>query len=533
MNNQSTSPSEKPVGNLHDRDYLSFLDVFDTTFSFTPDLFTTDADPDNLWHAYITGFDESERQHHNCRACRKFIEQFGGLAVIGDAGNHRSTIWDPAPITSASILYGPSFDALRRLVARSKVTGVFLTDQHMIGTPRTGAWRHLALHIPDRMQWHHALSSPAQAMAEKKQDFQQVVRALSEWPQHVIQNAVTILKSGVLARNEKVLAQAEWLLARSEEWNLTGAIKANLLWRAIATAPAGFCHPRGGMLGTLIGDLLTGRPPELVARSWAEKMDPTQYQRPQAPPAEQAIDQAEKLVERLGIARSLERRFCRVDEIQALWKPAPAAPPAGGVFDMLKQQSPAATSTWNLDNKMSWAKFSREILPRAERIELWTPPWPMSWAALVTAVHPDAPPILQWDAEGARNPVSWYVWQHGSKAEDFRIKSSAWADVEAITGCPAHWNGGKFDHHAQSAIFIIRGARETKMAGNGLFPEILKSELHGCRSVIEAFSRKSPIAGLGEPHAAGPTINPGFRQIIQLRVTVGSVQTTYQIDRWD
>lgn len=530
--NQSTSPSEKPVGNIHDRDYLSFLDRFDQSFGDVARiLFTTDADPVSLWNAYLFGFHESERQHHNCRACRKFIEQYGGLAVIDTNGTHRSAIWDTGSVMPT--IYDPPFHSMRMTVARSKVTGVFLTGDQMIGTPRTKAWRHLALHVPDRMQWHHALISPAQAMAEKKQDFQQVARALSEWRQHVIQNAVTILKSGVLARNEKVLAQAEWLLARSEEWNLTGATKANLLWRAIATAPAGFCHPRGGMLGTLIGDLLTGRPPELVARAWAEKMDPMQYQRPQAPPAEQAIDQAEKLVEKLGIARSLERRFCRVDEIQWMWKPRPAAPPAGGVFGMLKQQQPAATSTWNLDNKMSWAKFSREILPRAERIELWTPPWPMSWAALVTAVHPDAPPILQWDAEGARNPVSWYVWQHGSKAEDFRIKSSTWADVEAITGCPAHWGGGKFDHHAQSAIFIIRGARETMMAGNGLFPEILKSELHGCRSVIEAFSRKSPIAGLGDPHAAGPVINPGFRQIIQLRVTVGSVQTTYQIDRWD
>lgn len=532
MNNQSTSPSDKPVGNLHDRDYLSFLDDFDISFGEVKRiLFTTDADPDKLWHAYLTSFVDGEQQHHNCNTCRKFIEQFGGLAGISSEGNHFSAIFD-VRTTANQPVYATPFLRLAKLVAQSKVTGVFLTNQHMIGTPRTGAWRHLALHVPDLMQWHSPITTPAQAMAEKKQDFQQVVRAIGEWPKNVIQSAVTILKSGALARSEKILAQAEWLLARSEEWHSPGN-KANKLWLAIATAPAGFCHPRGGMLGTLIGDLLTGRPPELVARAWAEKMDPMQYQRPQAPPAEQAIEQAEKLVEKLGIAQSLERRFCRVDEVQAIWNPRPAAPPAGGVFGMLKKVNLDAGAEWKVENKMSWAKFSREILLSAERIEFWTPLWPMPWAALVTAVHPDAPPILQWDAEGARNPVSWYVWRFGSRAEEFRLKSSTWADVEAITKCPAHWNGGKFEHHAQSAIFILRGAQETNMAGSGLFPETLKSELHSVRSVIEAFSRKTTIAGLNEPHAAGPLINPGFTKVIQLRVTVGSVQTTYQIDRWD
>lgn len=533
MDHKTQSEVSQKAGNLSDADYAAFLDRFKVTLPSHP-VFTTDADPEKLWEAYLSGFDESQRQHHNCRTCRKFIEQFGGLVTISSIGIQHSAVWGTDAITVGCLDYATPFEAMRRLVAKAKVTGVFLTDREVLGNPQTGNWRHLSLAVDVARRWSDGVLSSDQAMAEKLQEYQQVRRALEEWPFARIQQAVTILRSGALVRSEKVLAQAEWLKARAEEFSLTGSNKRNLLWLAISTAPAGFCHPRGGMLGTLIDQLESGRPAELIARAWSEKMDPLQYQRPQAAPAAQTIAQAEALVEKLGIARSLERRFCRVDEVVAVWRTKPVdRPKAGGVFGHLKPVDVVGVAG-GFHQSMSWVKFAREILPTAESMEFWTPLHHLPWAALVTAVHADAPPILQWDVEGARNPVSWYVWNGGSKAPDFRLKTGEWVEVQAVCDSPAHWNPEiKATNHARTALLILRGAQERRMHGNALFPEILKSELHPVRSVIEAYSKAATIAGVESPHAAGPMIPQGFSVAIQLKVASGGTSITYTLDRWE
>src|SRR5207253_1562968 len=49
-------------------------------------------------------------------------------------------------------------------------------------------------------------------------------------------------------------------------------------------------------------------------------------------------------------------------------------------------------------------------------IELQVPGSSGHFMALITATRPEAPPILQWDSEERRNPVSWY-YHSGVDAE--------------------------------------------------------------------------------------------------------------------
>ena len=55
--------------------------------------------------------------------------------------------------------------------------------------------------------------------------------------------------------------------------------------------------------------------------------------------AKLCIDKVLEIVEKLGIANSLKRRFARVDEIEKIWEPAPVRDPYPhntGVFSMVK-----------------------------------------------------------------------------------------------------------------------------------------------------------------------------------------------------
>lgn len=523
------------VGNHHDGDYDAFLSRVNARFlancaNGTKPLFTTDAE--DLWGLYLGTFaDPTERQYHNCHACRQFVERFGALATIGDDGVVATAMWheDDAPQA-----YRPALAAMAKAVRRATVTGVFLSSDTVWGTPETGVWHHLAVRPATGMVFKRATQTAGQAMAEKREDFRTVMHALNEFTQPHLETALTLLKTEALYRSEKVLGQAEWLhalhVARAAAH---GAGKANAVWRAIATAPAGFCHPRSSMIGSLLEDIAAGKDFGDVSRAFAAKMHPLAYQRPQAAPSAGAIAAAEKVMQQLGAAGALARRFARVDELQALWRPAPKKDEAttGGVFGHLKPKGAEAPMSIPAQT-MTWDKFQRTVLPSAERIEFLAPSHG-SYTALVTAANAEAPPILQWDREDARNPVSWYFWNGGSSASQFGLSGGKFHEVAAVTLKPSMWGGGH-EHQGAGVMFVIADARESRIAGAALFPEILKAEFHGIRSVLEAYSRGASIEGMKEPHAAGVMLTKGDKSWnATVRVWSAGRSLDYRLDRWD
>ena len=496
-------------------------------------LFTTDAD--DLFDVYVGSFpDEATQQHHRCSACSHFIRRFCTLALIDADGNLAPAMWheDDAPDA-----YKPAVAAMARRVRRAKVTGVFLARDAVWGTPESGNWHHFSVTLPPAILHSHRVLTPGQSMAENREDFGIVQRALAEFSLTTVELAERLLQSDALYRAEKVLGQAQWLSKLHRDRDaVQGDRKANVVWLAVATAPAGFCHPRSSLIGTLLEDIAAGMDYEQVSRRFADKMHPLRYQRPQAAPTAGAIEAAEKLVEKLGIQRSLPRRFVRsLDEVHALWKPAPPKDELakGGVFGHLKPKgeesmpmslrAPAQTMTWD--------KFQRTVLPTAERIEFQAPRTG-AYTSLLTTVNMDAPPILQWDSEEKRNPVSWYFWHGGSTASQFNLPAGQFCQVNAITLKPSMWNGGH-EHQGAGVLFILDGARETRQPQACLFPEIMKSELHGVRSVIEAYSRSASAEGINEQAAAGVMLQKGVSWDATVRVWSGGHSTDYRLDRWD
>lgn len=523
------------VGNHHDGDYDAFLGRVNARFlancaNGAKPLFTTDAE--DLWGAYLGSFaDPAERQRHNCHACRQFVERFGALATLGDDGMVAPAMWheDDAPEA-----YRPALAAMAKVVRRAKVTGVFLSSDVVWGTPETGVWHHLAVRPATGMVFKRATQTAGQAMAEKREDFKTVMHALNEFTQLHLETALTLLKTEALYRSEKVLGQAEWLhalhVARAAAH---GAGKANVVWRTIATAPAGFCHPRSSMIGTLLEDIAAGKDFGAVSRAFAAKMHPLAYQRPQAAPSAGAIAVAEKVMQQLGAAGALARRFARLDEVQALWRPTPKKDEAssGGVFGHLKPNRSEALSMSIPAQTMTWEKFQREVLPTAERIEFQAPSHG-SYTSLVTAVNPDAPPILQWDSEGARNPVSWYFWNGGSTAAQFGLTGGKFHQVNAVALKPSMWNGGH-EHQGHGVLFVIDGAKDSRTPSACLFPEMLKSEFHGVRPVLEAYSNCAQMEGSADQSAAGVMLNKGQPWNATVRVWSAGRSRDYRLDRWD
>ncbi len=517
-------------------EFLGFVrDHFASTAGNGP-LFTTDAA--GLWQAFVDGLPANERQHHTCHACRSFVERYGGLVVIGEDGKATPVMWG----NEAPLFYGPAFVAARRIVAKARVTGVFLSSDSTWGQPATGEWRHMAVTPPAPMLLKRSVIRTAgQAMAEKREEYGMLCRGLAEFSSDTVAQALGILEAEALYRNEKCVGPARWLNEiHGKRAGLRGSARDNVTWLAVAKAPPGYCHVRTTMIGTLLEDIAAGLDFAAIKRRFGDKMSPLQYQRPQSEPSAGNIAQAEKIVAALRSAGSLERRFARLDDIQAkIWTPAPpreASKPAGQVFAHLASGSGRRAPIEAHGAKMTWEKFSRTVLPEAERIEVLVPS-SGSFIALVTAANVDAPPILQWDTEEHRNPVSWYVYPGGSAATRWGLHGGQWAGVAAVTPLPFMWrDSGKFAHHGAGVVLVIDGCRDMDpRGGSALFPELLKSEYHSIRKTIEAYSRSAKIAGQEHASACGIDLRRGNTWSCRVRVTAdgGAKVVIYDLDRWD
>lgn len=522
--------------NEHD-EYPEFEEAvkehFNSVINEKSNLFTTDSV--GLFDAYLDNLPEEARQHYTCAACRNFVERYGGIVTISDNGEIESAIWNDSDVPK---FFKQSVKAMKNIVLKAKVNGVFLSEVRTLGQPVTGQWRHLSVSVASEMVYRSRLINAKQAMAEKLEDFRILIDSLAEYPIEVVEQAVTLLKTEALYRSEKCLGVAEWLMGlHTRRLNIKNSCYAdNVVWLAVAAAPVGYCHVKSSMIGTLLDDIALGLPFESVSRRFAEKMHPLRYQRPQAEPTVGNIAQAEKIVEKLGIRNSLTRRFARVEELEKLWVPKVKKETvnSGGVFSHLTAKNNKKQPRMEIPPvNMTWRKFSETVLPLAESIEYLVKDKKANYSAILTASHEDAPPILQWDSEAKRNPFSWYVYNGGSSYSSWRL-STGYCRVTAICLQPSMWYGDYY-HQSKSVFFILEGAKDKdyKTAGNCLFPEMLKSELREIRSTIEAYSKSATIEDYDNASACGIKLEYGAAWDAEFRITTNTGTATYKLDRWD
>lgn len=496
-------------------------------------LFQTDAT--GLFELYLAAL-PGHRQQHNCTACRRFIERFGALVTIRENGETDPVMWSKPPDDS---FYMGAFAELCRRVRKAKVIAPFYAKEKEWGQGVTGNWTHMSVNPPERLIYRIRALSPGQAMAAAMENHKTVLTALAEFKSDALKQALKLLRAEALQRSDKFTGPVQWLLDLHERPK--GRLGNNVLWREIASAPAGYCHPKASVVGSLLEDIAAGLDFSTIKGRFNAKLGPLQYQRPQAAPKAGNVAAAERLVEKLGLQRSLERRFARFEEVAhaSIWRPKPvlairpkAASP--GVFGNVKARGKTSTvpSVALPNQTLTWEKFARVVLPLAQRLELDAPSFGR-YIALTTAVDRKAPPIFKWDHEDERNPVSWYVYPNGSPASQWRLKSG-WNDVAVVVPFPTCWGSRPMPQEAEGVILIIKGAADTVSGGAGLFPGLLKSHLHSASSTLEAFSQGAKVSGRETASACGYDIRKGKgHATARLRAWIDGEPVNVTIDRWD
>lgn len=523
----------------HDRDYNALCEAiakaFDSRVSHGK-LFTTDAA--GLYDLYLNDVG-AERQMHTCHCCRRFIETYGGLVVITDIGVQCAAMWFDNWVPE---FYRPAVQRMRKRVERAKVTGVFLSSDSTWGTPITGEWTHFAVPVPQDIRYmgreidagRPIALNAGQAMAATLENFKTVTAALGQFQRMHIEQAIRLLEADALTRSEKFIGPVNWL--HDLQKRVHGQQGYNYLWKRVASAPEGYCHPRASVVGSLLEDIAEGRPFADISKRFAAKLDPTKYQRAQVAPTAGNIEAAERLVEKLGLARSLPRRFAKLHEVMphARWMPFDTPLPfegasAGGVFSHLTPKGEHVQTVQLPAVTVTWTKFEREVLITAEKMEIHVPSHG-NFIGMTTAMHADAPPILKWDDVYERNPVAWYCYAKGSSAQQWGLRPG-WAKVLCVVPLPNLWGERPTPYLFDGRVLVIDDAHDKQHTGGALFPELLRDELHGIRSTVEAYSRSATLAGK-EDGVCGFDVRSNAAACV-LRVFKAGGWSTFTIDRWD
>lgn len=544
MHEQTSTPDAAPA--LERDHYLDLLRaVADRVERFvkaaTPGdrvLYRTDAR--DLPAAFLGSLPTADLQRrHMCRACDDFIERYGGLVTVDEAGGVESPVWPSASATSSAEPdlgpYAAAVAALQRLVRRARVVGVFVPERAQLGLPsnedraRGCAWYHLAARLDPAMVWRDRLKTASQREAELAEHHGMVGRALGDYGEDLLRLVLAMAEAGKLARDEKITGPARWLLdLHDRRRHARDARRADaMLWRAVATAPVGFAGLRGGVLGSLLDDLKAGMSQDDAARRFAARMAGDQYQRPQAPPTAGNVRRAEEVVSRLGIASALDRRFARLADVSrgVAWTPAPelSGPPLDGVFGHLVRPAKKAPTDVAGMTTVTWAKFARDVLPRAEALEVFLPHARINLGAFLVASDPLAPPILQWDHEHDRNTASVYVYVGGSTPARWGLAAGEYHPVTAVVRFPWLWSGGRPTNKADGLALVVKGAKDRQHTGLALFPENLRPELHEVRATIEAHSKTRDASGADEAEVCGLFYGAGTTIPMRVRVVAAGV----------
>jgi hypothetical protein len=530
-----------------------------------------------LWLLTRNDIHYGPRQYYCCRHCRQFIERYGGLVNIQDDGRITSPIfWDLSEVGPE--FFHQSIRNIDPILTRAKVTGVFVNGEATWGMSSNVAgkgskcegtrWTHLHGCPTLAINGGSNIMNAEQRMAEYKQNFGTLKHDLADYPLEACVQAVCVLESDEVDRAEKTLGLAKWLVDLHQRLaniglrgnKLTRPQYDNLIWLAVATAPPGWCHVRSTIISTLLDDIKSGLGFNEIKRRWDAKMHPLRYQRPQTVPSDGQITAANKLMEKLRAEGVLDRRYARLDEVTALWKYNAGLQEAlardealrqdkmkGGAFDHLRTKQQGCKTVELPPKPMTWEKFRTDVLLSIPHIsvgpirsiEVLLSNQSMPFFGMTTVVNPDSPPVLQWDGlvvglrEGVgnrddrqpipRNPVAWYFYHGGSRPQEWGLKDNAygvygrhwWQKVDAICLKPCHWQR-HMDHQSDDVFFIISTARDQREANVGYFPEMLRSEWHGIRAVIEAHSLSSKLAGKEDGTANGVALCKG--QTLTVRV---------------
>ena len=201
----------------------------------------------DLFDTFLYYLPDACKQEYTCRACKHFVDRFGGLVFIKEDGTTESAIWNVENIPGMFI---EPITQMKEIVESAQVQDIFVSDYVDLGTYDTNGFHHFSVKLPRVMINTSRVKNASQVSAEKAEDYGMLKRALEKYSMSQIDQALNLLESGSLYRGSSYVAMCKWFKETKEK---IASINdqpqhTNMIWKYAATAPNGFTHISGSML---------------------------------------------------------------------------------------------------------------------------------------------------------------------------------------------------------------------------------------------------------------------------------------------
>lgn len=495
---------------------------------------------DELYEIYLNSFeDEQVRQDHKCRCCRDFFRRSGTLIQLAAGGQSHSLLFQDSE--EVPELYRPFVRAAAAKLTNARINTVLTAKRKGatvdIGEARKGGFEHFHFELAGVAVRAEVVLDTYQTAAAIKEDVRLLNESFGRW------TLVTLKRAKALFENDVRLARSQFseivptfmdIREASNEIKHHNVRHNYVVSRAVASRK-GVVRIGQSVVGEFLDKLQAISNENVAIQHFLAMTDKAGYMRPSAAPAAGAVAQAEKLFAELELAPSLRRRAMRRDELtRTFWKqPVVEEKPVAGLFGGIKTKdgvsaNDAAVGSDIQAGKISVMKLHKLIQAEGVTgIELMIPGGHTKiFSSLTTAVDPDSKPILRWDDEERRNPACAYSYTNPVHPSTWGLTAYQWASIVAVIP-EVNLFGIEVlpeDVLVNARFVLAEGYDHNARVNLPLFPETLRAELHGVRSVVEAYARANVLEEVDKGMVVAQCAIG-----LKFRLTRDGVRTVYEI----
>ena len=407
-------------------------------------LFYKNVDRDKIWEIYLGGFDEADRQEHNCNCCKSFLRQYSGIVAIKNG--QVISLWDN--LTGLG-QYEASILAVRDYIHSLPITDVFVSDSERAGTDknrdrvRNVEWNHFFLQVPRTyVKSNYEIDS---FRGEKRSNKEVLMNSIQKISLSAVNDVLDLINSGSLYRGNEFLSIVKSMGQLLKETSLLTLEQLDAYCWVRSTTDPQLCRIKNTVIGTLMVALTEGEELETAVRKYEAMVAPTNYKRPTALVTPKMVEQAKEKLSELGLMNSLERRFANESDINTenvLYVDQPS--PLGDVFEEISKDTLINPRSLSKVKEISIQDFIEKELKKASSLEvLLENSHKGKLVSLITGVDKDAQSLFKWP-----NLFSWSYTGGITDSIKERVKAAG-GRVDGVLRTSLSWsNYDDLDIHA-------------------------------------------------------------------------------------
>ena len=456
-------------------EFKQFADKVHTKYnelSKSDTLYKVNSPKEDLWSIYLgsyTGKDAEifrERPHHDCQTCKSFINRLGSVVAVTENGY--DSIWNVEGLEGS---YKVVAENMHNFVCSHNISGLFYINESLAGKEynieetQSGniKWEHFYANISSKF----IKQDIATINSEIESTVSVFNRALNEFSINTLETVEDLCVS-IYRGEEFLLTVSKFKDAKIKYELLDEKGKKDFIWTEFRKYPSKI---RNSAIGSLIVDIEEGKDIESAVKSFETKVAPQNYKRTSEIITPNMVKEAQKLIDELGIEKSLYRRFATIEDISVndviyVDRNSKSKMKDSSVQSILMQAvSPPKTKSNNI-TEIKIDDFLNLIKSNVEKIEILPENKHLNnLCSIIAPKYSDAPNILKWN-----NNYSW-AYKGGFTDSIKENVKNAGGKVDGLLRFSIQWNDlndneNDLDAHCTSPLsHIYYGSKDGRCGG--------------------------------------------------------------------